>query len=60
MHLNRVFAIILRQFYLLRGSLTQVVFRVFVWVAIDIVLWGFITQYLNSLALPGGNFVPVF
>jgi ABC-2 type transport system permease protein len=30
----------------------------FVWVAIDIALWGFITRYLNSIASPGFDFVP--
>jgi ABC-2 type transport system permease protein len=28
------------------------------WVAIDIVLWGFITRYLNSVSGSGVNFVP--
>ena len=31
----------------------------FAWVAVDIVLWGFITRYLNTIASPGFNFVPV-
>ena len=30
----------------------------FAWVAIDIVLWGFITRYLNTVAAPGFSFVP--
>ena len=50
-------AIFLRQFYLLRGSPARVV-PLFAWVAIDIVLWGFITRYLNSVARSGFNFVP--
>ena len=29
----------------------------FAWVGIDIVLWGFITQYLNTVTGPGFNFV---
>ena len=29
------------------------------WVAIDIVLWGFITRYLNALTGPKVNFVPL-
>jgi len=32
----------------------------FAWVGIDMVLWGFITRYLNSVSSPGFNFVPVF
>jgi len=59
MQLNRIFAIVLRQYYLIRGSVARLI-PLFVWVVIDIVLWGFITKYLNSLTLSGGNFVPVF
>ncbi len=54
---GRVAAIMLRQVYLWRGS-PQRVFPMFAWVAIDIVLWGYITRYLNSVAGPGMNFVP--
>ena len=59
MSLSRIYAIILRQIYLMRESVARV-FPLFAWVAIDIVLWGFITKYLNSVTLPGHNFVPVF
>ena len=31
---------------------------IFAWVAIDILLWGFITRYLNSVSRAGLNFVP--
>jgi len=58
MHGARTGAILLRHFYLLRGSLTRVV-PLFVWVAIDIVLWGFITQYLNAVSGASLDFVPV-
>ncbi|HEV8542259.1 MAG TPA: ABC transporter permease, partial [Verrucomicrobiae bacterium] len=54
---RRAAAITLRQFYLMRGSPARVV-PLFVWVAIDIVLWGFITKYLNSVNAAGVNFVP--
>ncbi|HLH44214.1 MAG TPA: ABC transporter permease [Bryobacteraceae bacterium] len=57
MYSNRAAAIVLRQFYLLVGSPARVV-PLFAWVAIDIVLWGFITRYLNTVAAPGFNFVP--
>ena len=30
----------------------------FVWVAVDILLWGFLTRYLNSVSGGGVNFVP--
>ena len=58
MRLNRTAAIVLRHFYLLRGSPARVV-PLFAWVAVDIVLWGFITRYLNTVASPGFDFVPV-
>jgi ABC-2 type transport system permease protein len=48
--------IMLRQFYLMRGSPVRVL-PLFAWVAIDIVLWGFITRYLNSVSAAGINFV---
>jgi len=59
MRFSRVFAIVLRQLYLMRGSLSRI-FPLFVWVAIDMVLWGFISKYLNTVSASGFNFVPVF
>lgn len=58
MDARRTGAIVLRHFYLLHGSLTRIV-PLFVWVAVDIVLWGFITRYLNAVARSGFNFVPM-
>ncbi len=40
--------VMLRQFYLMRGS-PVLVLPLFAWVAIDIVLWGFITRYLSAV-----------
>ena len=57
MRTRPLLAILLRQFYLYRGSPPRVL-SLFAWVAIDIVLWGFITRYLNTVASPGFNFVP--
>src|ERR687893_347142 len=57
MRLERTAAVVLRQFYLLRGSPARVL-PLFAWVAIDIVLWGFFTRYLNTVAAPGFDFVP--
>src|ERR1700740_2135847 len=57
MNIQRTGAIVLRQYYLLRGSPARVL-PLFAWVAIDMVLWGFITKYLNSVASSGFNFVP--
>ena len=55
--LRRTSALLLRQYYLLRGSPARVV-PLFSWVAIDIILWGFITRYLNSVSGARFNFVP--
>src|SRR5579872_7509419 len=57
MSLRRTAALLLRQFYLLRGSPARIV-PLFSWVAIDIVLWGFITRYLNAVSGARFNFVP--
>jgi ABC-2 type transport system permease protein len=57
MNPSRIGAVVLRQYYLLSGS-PQRVFPMFTWVAVDIVLWGFLTHYLNSVSHAGLNFVP--
>ena len=54
---RRIAAVVLRQLYLMRGSFTRVV-PTFIWVGIDMVLWGFMTKYLNQVARPGLDFVP--
>jgi len=55
--LRPVCGVVLRQYYLLRGSPIRVV-PMFAWVGVDIVLWGFITRYLNTVGPAGVNFVP--
>ena len=57
MKAGRAAAIFLRQLYLLRGSLARFL-PLFAWITVDIILWGFITRYLNTVAAPGYNFVP--
>jgi len=57
MRLNRTAAIVIRQFYLFRGSPVRIL-PLFAWVLIDIVLWGLISRYLNTVASSGFNFVP--
>ncbi len=54
---GRIAAIVLRQCYLLRGSASRLP-PLFVWVAVDMVLWGFLTRYLNQVSASGINFVP--
>lgn len=53
---RHVAALLLRQYYLMRGSPVRIL-SVVVWVAIDIILWGFITKYLNVISSVGFNFV---
>lgn len=57
MSFSRIFVIVLRQFYLIRGSFSRV-FPLFAWAAVDMVLWGFLTRYLNTVASAGFDFVP--
>ncbi len=59
MRLTRIAAIVLRHFYLIRGSFSRL-FPLFAWVTVDMVLWGFITRYLNVITSSGLNFVPIF
>ena len=56
MKLRPIAAIVLRQFYLMRSSPTRVL-PMIAWVAIDIVLWGFISRYLNTVTSTGINFI---
>lgn len=58
MRVNHIAAVLLRQFYLMRGSTARVL-PIFAWVAVDILLWGFITRYLNSVTEASFNFVPI-
>ena len=57
MSAQRAAAIVLRRLYLFRGSPARIL-PLFGWVAIDVVLWGFIARYLNSFTSSGYNFVP--
>jgi ABC-2 type transport system permease protein len=54
--LRPVAGIVLRQLYLLRGSPARLL-PMFAWVLIDIVLWGFMARYLNTLSAHG-DFLP--
>ena len=57
MKLRPIAGIVLRQFYLMRGSPVRLAPMV-TWVAIDIILWGLITRYLNNISGGGVDFVP--
>ena len=56
LRLSRTLAVLERQLYLMRGSPARVV-PLFGFVVLDIVLWGFLTRYLNTVSA-GVNFVP--
>jgi len=58
MSTRRIYAVFLRQMYLLRGNPVRWV-QLFVWAVIDIILWGFITKYLNAVGNASFSFVPV-
>lgn len=49
MRLSRTLALVERQVYLMRGSPARVV-PLFGFVVLDIVLWGFLTRYLNTVS----------
>jgi ABC-2 type transport system permease protein len=57
MNFNRISSIVLRQFYLMRGN-PQRFFNMFVWVIVDIIMWGFMTRYMNGVAGSAYNFIP--
>ena len=57
MRASRVAAVALRQSFLIRGSASRIV-PLFAWVVVDVVLWGFITRYLNTFTGSSYNFVP--
>ena len=57
MKLRPIAGVLLRQFYLLRGSPVRII-PMFAWVGIDIVLWGFLTRYLNAVGGGHIDFVP--
>jgi ABC-2 type transport system permease protein len=59
MTLSRTSAIVIRHLYLVSGSPARVL-PLFAWVGIDMVLWGFITKYLNAVSAASFDFVPVF
>jgi len=57
MSMRPTLAVVLRHFYLLRGSPARIL-PLFAWVTIDIVLWGFLSHYLTSITSTAFHFVP--
>ncbi len=58
MSIKRIYAIFLRQIYLIRGNGTRFI-QIFIWITVDITLWGFISKYLTGIAGSGFSFVPI-
>ncbi|MGE5184810.1 MAG: ABC transporter permease [Acidobacteriota bacterium] len=58
MKLRHSLAIVLRQYYLMRGSVSRIV-PLFAWVTLDVVLWGFITKYLSHITSVGTGAIPM-
>lgn len=58
MSATRIYAVFLRQMFLLRHNWTRFS-NIFVWIVIDIVLWGFITKYLDTVSNSEFSFVPI-
>jgi len=58
MNTTRIYAVYLRYFLLLKSN-PQRFFQIFVWATIDVVLWGFITKYLNDVGNATFSFTPL-
>ncbi|OGG60479.1 ABC transporter [Candidatus Kaiserbacteria bacterium RIFCSPHIGHO2_01_FULL_56_24] len=56
MSLTRIFAIVLRQYYLTRDNATRLL-QIFLWPFLDILLWGFLSQYLEEIS--STSFIPI-
>lgn len=58
MSISRIYAIFIRQVFLIKSNPARLV-SMFLWIAIDVILWGFITKYLGSLGKDTFNFVNI-
>ena len=58
MSMYRVYAIFIRQIFLLKSNPTRLV-SIFLWLIIDIVQWGFISRYLASFGEATFSFITV-
>lgn len=57
MRTKRIYAVFLRYMMLLRGS-PQRVMQILIWGSLDVVLFGFLTKYLNEVGNAEFDFVP--
>ncbi|MBN2292530.1 MAG: ABC transporter permease [Pirellulales bacterium] len=58
MSISRIYAVFLRQVFLIRSNPTRLV-SMFLWIIMDVILWGFITKYLGSLGRDTLSFVNI-
>lgn len=58
MSATRIYAVFLRQMLLIRSNWARFS-NIFIWVAVDVVLWGFITRYLDTVSKSGFSFIPL-
>jgi ABC-2 type transport system permease protein len=58
MSFTRMFAVYLRQLFLIKSNPTRLA-SIFVWLLVDILLWGFISRYLGTLGQSTFGFVTV-
>ncbi|MDO8667749.1 MAG: ABC transporter permease [bacterium] len=56
MSLTRIYAVFIRQIFLFKGNPVRLV-AVFLWIFIDIILWGFISKYLSTFGAATFSFV---
>lgn len=58
MNVTRAYAVFLRYTYIVRNN-PQRLFQIFIWGVLDIIVWGFLTTYLDRIGQATFSFVPV-
>ena len=58
MSISRIYAVFLRQIFLYKSNPTRIV-STFLWIIIDVILWGFITKYLGTFGSAIFNFANI-
>ena len=58
MSLSRIYAVFVRQLFLMKSNPTRLV-GIFLWLVIDIIQWGFISRYLGSFGEATFGFITV-
>lgn len=58
MNFQRIYAVFIRQIYLIRRSIGRI-FGFFYWSTLDLLLWGFITVYISGIGESNSSFAAV-